>query len=170
MTAEGARPPVVVRLLLDAYEAFAQAADNVPAPGRGGALGRLNSGGWIVAHVAEQQDRVWNSGVQRLPADDWIALRANEVRSGAAPSEPPFDEAREALRRVCERAAAYLSTLDEAAVVAGDAGGQALAEQAARSAAHIFVHAGELAAIASLVGAPDIALPGALLHVRGRGR
>ncbi len=32
------------------------------------------------------------------------------------------------------------------------------------TAAHLFAHAGELATIGSLVGAPDLALPGALAH------
>ena len=35
----------------------------------------------------------------------------------------------------------------------------------ARSVAHLFAHAGELSAIASLVGAPDLGLPGRLTHL-----
>ena len=46
-------------------------------------------------------------------------------------------------------------------------GDQNVAQLLDRAAAHLFVHAGELSAIASLVGTPDIGLPGAMRYSAG---
>ena len=159
-------PPLAVYLLLDAFAEFARAADSVPAPGRGGALGRLSAGSWIVAHVALHQDTSWNVRAQQLPDEEWLASWAEALRSDTPPAIPPFMEARQALDRVFEQATRYLEGLTEEALAAPLPPRPGTTEDSwtvggeiAHSIAHVFVHAGELATIASLVGAPDLDMP-----------
>lgn len=163
--------PARVLLVLDAWDQFNRAVDALPVPGQGSALGRLNAGRWIVAHVAEQQDQYWNVAAQHLEADP--ALAEGGERSGSAATSPLYDEARTALRRVQERALPFLLSLTgdglPAVVRTSRLPGrddQNLPELLDRSAAHLFAHAGELATIASLVGAPDLGLPGQLRYSR----
>jgi hypothetical protein len=159
--------PALAAFLLDAADAFSAVADSLPAPARGPALGRVNSGGWIVAHVADQLDRWWNLAAQALPRDPWLAAHERDFASGAPPSAPRFGDARAALDRVLATARPYLERLDAAALEqpAPARPEQTTAALLARTAAHLFVHAGELAAIGALVGAPDAGLPGPLRHV-----
>lgn len=153
--------PSSVRLLLDGYEQFDRAVAALPTPGRGGAIGRLNAGSWIVAHVALQQDEYWNVGRGGRAPDAWLA--AADVGHGAGPSNPPWDEAVAAWRRTAAPAAATLATLRAADLDPAPGDGAAdLSARIARATAHVFVHAAELATIGSLVGAPDLRLPGAL--------
>lgn len=163
------RPPTrLAALLLDAYEAVLVAAHQLPGPGQGGAIGRLSPGGWVIGHLAVQQDRSWNVGAQGLDADPWLAEHGEAFRTGAEPLTPVFAEALAAFERVTARARPYLESLDAVAVEAAIDGGpdEALGVRLARHAAHLFVHAGELAALASLVGQPDTPLPGPLTHSR----
>ena len=164
------QPSILTALLHDARHEFLRAAEALPAPGRGGAIGRLNSGGWIVAHVARQDDAIWNVTLQGLDPDPWLAEQ--DVGYGSEPSTPPFDEALDALRRVLDRSREYIDGLrsaDLARVVRHSAArgvDDRLADVLARQTGHMLTHAGELSALGSLVGAPDLGLPGRLQHVR----
>ena len=169
----GVCPPRLVRLLCDAFDELERVAEALPAPGRGRAIGRLNAGSWIVAHLARQQDDYWNAGAQGLDADAWLVEQ--RVGSGDAPSVPDFAEAVAAFARVRARAIPYLRALRrkdlEAVVRRSPSFGveQTAGELLARSVGHCFAHTGELAAIASLVGAPDLGVPGRLTHSTGSG-
>ena len=160
--------PSLVRLQLDALEEFARAAAAVPAPGRGGALGRLNSGGWIVGHIAAQQDRFWNVLTQGLEPDPWL-VESGYTR-GNEGDTPSYTEAMAALGRVTDRCAGYLGSLTESdlerSIQLSSRSGreQTVGALLARSVGHLFAHAGELSAVASLVGAEDLGLPGAMRH------
>jgi hypothetical protein len=162
--------PLVLRLVLDAREAFAYVADRVPAPAATGAFDRLNSGGWIVAHIAEQDDQYWNVHLQGLEADEWLA--AAGVRFGDPASKPPYAEARAALERTFARATPAIEALtaeDLGRVVRRSRipsrGDQNVQDLAALQAPHLYALAGELAAISSLAGAEDPGLPRELAHV-----
>ena len=163
--------PLVVRLLLDAREQFARVADATPVPAQAGAFARLNSGGWLVAHVAAQDEQYWNVNARGLEPDPWLA--AVSVTYGDSPSRPPHAEARPALDRTYERSLPYLegldgSQLDEVVRRSGaTAVDQTVSDLVVRQLAHLFASAGELSAIASLAGAPDAGLPGRLAHSRG---
>ena len=163
-----ARPPRLVRLLWDAWDELERVAAAVPTPGRGRSLGRLNAAGWIVAHVAAQQDAYWCVAAQGLEPDEWLA--DIEVGFGSEPSVPDHAEALAAFARVRARAIPYLRSLRpddlDAAIPSGGGSGreQTVGDALARSVAHVFVHTGELTAIASLVGAPDLGAPGRLTH------
>ena len=166
------RPPTrLAALLLDAYAAVLVTARKLPAPGQGGAIGRLSPGGWVIGHLADQQDRTWNVGAQGLDADPWLAEHGAVFRTGAEPSTPVFADALATFERVTARARLDLDALDASAVEAPASGSdEPLGVRLARHAAHLFVHAGELASLASLVGQPDAPLPGPLAHSkRSRG-
>lgn len=154
--------PFAARLLLDSWDQFNRAVDALPTPGQAGAFGRLNAGGWIVAHVARQQDRYWNLSAQRRKPDAWLAEQV--VGSGEESSNPPWEEACAAWARVQEGALPYLLglTADEVQRQAPK-----LPDRLGRAVAHLFVHAGELSAVASLAGAPDLGLPGELRYSTG---
>ncbi len=158
-------PPLIVRLLLDARVEFRRVAEAVPNPARGGAIGRLNPGSFIVAHVATRADRVWNVAAQALEPDAW--LEKASTGSGEPRSTPRYDEALAALDRAFARSEAYVAALTpsrfEDPLVAGRRG-RTIGDQLARCTGHTWSHAGELAALGSLVGGPDLGLPGALLH------
>ena len=163
--------PLVVRMLLDAREEVARVADAAPASALAGAFTRLNPGSGIVAHLAGQDDSYWNVGAQGLEADAWLAAA---VRFGEPPSPLDHAEARAALDRSYARSLAYLealdgSELDRVVLPARRAGrrDQTVSDLLVRQAAHYFATAGELAAIASLAGAPDPGLPGRMMHTRG---
>jgi hypothetical protein len=166
--AANARPPRLVRLLWDAYDEVERVASALPNPGRGRAIGRLNAGSWIVVHLAQQQEAYWCTGAQRLEPDGWLA----EQRAGFGdePSVPDFGEATQAFARVRASATPYLRSLrpedlDAVAPRSGSRGAdQTTGDLLVRSVAHLFVHTGELTAIASLVGAPDLGVPGRLTH------
>ena len=166
--APSARPPRLVRLLWDAFDELERVAGALPTPGQGRAIGRLNAGSWVVAHVAQQQDAYWCTGAQGLDSDAWLA--GLDVGFGSEPSVPDYREALDAFARIRARAIPYLRSLrDEdldAVMEPSDGSGstQTVGDLVVRAVGHVFVHTGELATIASLVGAPDLGAPGRLTH------
>jgi uncharacterized damage-inducible protein DinB len=161
-----AGPPLLVKMQLDALDELARVAEAMPEGARDGLVPGLNAAGWTLAHVADQQDQYWNVAGQGIEADPWLAEQ--RVAFGAPASRPPFAEARAALARVDERCRRYLEAVrrpDFDQVLRSSRARsteQTLGDLLARSVAHIFAHAGELATIASMSGAPDLGLPGAL--------
>ena len=164
--------PIAVRLLLDAQDEFARVVDLVPVPAQVGAFERLNAGGWIVAHIAEQDGQYWGVHAQGLEPDPWLVDA--HVRYGDPGSAPNYAEARVALLRSFERSRPYLEgLLDPSNGVDFDRvvrrsragrGDQTVADLVALQLTHIWALAGELATIATLAGAPDARLPGRLPH------
>lgn len=163
----GELQPAVVRLLLDARGEFVRVVDSLPVPAQAGAFDRLNSGGWIVAHIAAQDDQYWSVQAQQREPDPWLA-EAN-VSYGDPESRPDFAEARAGLDRAFARSQPYIESLDgtqfETVLRASGRGDQTVADLVVRQAAHLFALAGELAAIGSLAGASDPGLPGRLTRV-----
>ncbi len=161
-----------MRLLFDAFDEFERVAEALAdldpdgAPPAG--ADRLNTGGWIVSHVAKQQDLYWNGALQDLDPDPW--LDEQRVGFGDAPSAPDLLAAIKAFRRVRSRAIPWLRRLDASRldeVVSRSRGprrDQRVSDLLTRSIAHLFAHAGELSAIASLAGAPDLGVPGRMTH------
>ena len=164
--------PYLVALLLDAYAEFDRAIAALPAPGRGGAIGRLNPGALTVAHVAAQQDRYFNVAARGIEDDPWLAEFSRRAAEGAF--APPFGEASEAWTRVSAGVRPYLEGLTDAGLESEVRQLEVwpwpprVGELVARSIGHIFAHAGELAALGSLVGSPDLGLPGRLPNVTAR--
>ena len=165
-----AAQPLIVRMLLDAREEFARVVEAVPVPAQVAAFRRLNAGGWIVAHLALQDDHNWNVGAQQLEPDAW--LTSASATYGASPSAPDFAEARAALDRSYARSRPYLegldsSQLDDVVRRSENFGDQTVSDLIVRQLAHYFALAGELSAIASLAGAPDLGLPDGMHHAFG---
>ena len=164
--------PLAAGLLLDALSEFARVIDALPAPGRGGAIGRLNPGAVTLLHITRGADnlRRFAVGGER---DPWLT---DQLASDAGP--PRFDEAFAAYHRARAPLASFLeqATAEELAAapvpepidgLPRHLVGETLEYLVARTAAHVLVHAGELSALASLVGAPDLGLPGAMAATRG---
>jgi hypothetical protein len=158
-------------LAIDALTEFERVVDAVPAPGRGGAIGRLNPAWWTVLHVILQADFVQSlaTGGKR---DPWLVQHANDETA------PPFDEVRAALGRTRERLAVFSATASDEDLeriteqvegVPQYLIGVPLQQLLARTTAHLFAHAGELSTLASLVGAPDLGLPGVMAASNGLG-
>jgi hypothetical protein len=160
--------PLVVRFVLDAREAFSMVAGTVPVPAQVGAFDRLNSGGWIVAHIAEQEDQYWSVHAQHLEPDPWLA--AAQVRFGDPASQPSYVEACAALSSAIERGTPYLESLraeDLGTVLRTSrvrGGEQRVQDLLVLQGTHLYALAGELATIASLAGAADPDLPALMRH------
>lgn len=153
----------LVPLLLDGLDEVRRVADALPVPAQVGAFARLNAGSFIVAHVAAREDLLWNAGTRGHPRDPW--LKAANVGPASPRSVPSWDDAREALDRVIEAITPHLESLtatDLVSVVEYRGAHHSTGAQLARSAAHVFYHAGELQALGSLAGMPDLGLPGRL--------
>ncbi len=158
-------------LAIDALTEFERVVDAIPAPGRGGPIGRLNPGWWTVLHVTFQADFVqaFATGGER---DPWV------VEHAGSEERLPFDDVQAALARTRERLVAFCSTatdedLERVPVPEAVDGmpavvvGASLQQMIARTTGHLFSHAGELSALASLMGAPDLGLPGEMPASRG---
>ena len=152
----------LVPMLLDGLDEVRRIADALPVPAQVDAFARLNAGSFIVAHVANREDLLWNLGM-RGTRDPW--LEAANVGPGAPRSVPNWDDARESLDRTIEAVTPYLQTLtpsDLAGTLMYRGDEHPIGAQLARSAAHVFYHAGELQALGSLAAMPDLGLPGRL--------
>ncbi len=152
----------LVPMLLDGLDEVRRLADALPVPAQIGAFARLNAGSFIVAHVANREDLLWNLGM-RGSRDPW--LEAANVGPGAPRSVPDWDDARESLDRTIDAVTPYLESLtaaDLAGTLMYRGREHPVGAQLARSAAHVFYHAGELQALGSLAGMPDLDLPGRL--------
>lgn len=157
----------LVPLLLDGLDEVRRVADALPVPAQVGAFARLNAGSFIVAHVADREDLLWNLGARGRTRDAW--LEAADVGPGSPRSVPAWDGARESLDRIIEGVTPYLESLTAinlAGTVEYRGVQHPMGAQLARSAAHAFCHAGELQALGSLAGMPDLRLPGYLARCK----
>jgi hypothetical protein len=158
-------------LAIDSLTEFERVVDSLPAPGRGGAIGRLNPAWVTVLHVTRQADFLQSFATGGV-RDPWVVEHADDEVA------PPFDDMRAALARTRERLAGFCATattedLERIPLTESVEGlpphlaGVPLQQLLARTTAHLFTHAGELSALASLVGAPDLSLPGVMAASRG---
>ncbi|MCK9487029.1 MAG: hypothetical protein M0R73_10110 [Dehalococcoidia bacterium] len=167
---------LLTRLFLDAQDAFLEAVDHVPAPGQGGPIGALNAPGWIVAHIASGMDAWIERHAAGQSMEPWAERTQDEMiaayREGKPQPAYPLSEARDAFVRVQERTARWVTEASwEHLQGPADLSGTPFANvptsrvyMVARSVAHLYVHAGELSVIASLMAAGDLGLPGALVR------
>lgn len=165
---------LLTRLFLDAQDEFLGAIDHLPAPGRGGPIGALNAPGWIVAHIASGIDAWIERHAAGQPMEPWAERTQQQMieafRNGTPQPTYPLDEARGAFMRVQERTAQWVTEVSwEHLQGPADLSGTPFANNptsriymVARSVAHLYVHAGELSVMASLMAAGDLGLPGAM--------
>lgn len=159
--------------MLDALTEFARVVEALPSPGRGGAIGRLNPGGATVFHVT-RDTAFMVSFASGSAVDPWVLerLAPDAVPPSFPDARAAFDRARAALLPLLQNATAEefarVPIPEPLPGLPTHLAGTTLEYLIARTAAHIFVHAGELSALASLVGAPDLGLPGNMAATRGR--
>jgi len=157
--------------MLDALTEFARVVGALPAPGRGGAIGRLNPGSTTLLHVTRDTTYLVNFATG-APPDQWVIEQLETDQA------PRFDDALDAFVRGRTMLTPFLETaaaedLARVAIPEPVEGlpthlvGVPLEYLLARTAAHIFAHAGEMSALASLVGASDLGLPGEMAATRG---
>ncbi len=165
------RTPIAVRLLLDAMLEFGRHIENVPPPGRGGAVGRLSPAAWTAAHGASKLDQWINAYALGGERDPWcVAFEAEPASTPVA-----FTEAQAAFERARERATHALEgvtheTLGAVAPVRHGSflEGQRVGDLVLRAVAHLFAHCGELSVVSSLLRRAD--LEGCAVRVRHRPR
>lgn len=160
--------PVVAALLRDAFVEVRRAAVVTPLPAATGAMDRLNPVSYTLAHLLQREDRLWNQRARGGgPTPALAALLPDGLPADARPL--PWGECLDALDHVEAAVGPWLATLTPEAgatpMTWRDAP-SSYAAQVARSAAHLFSHAGEMMAHASLYGVADIGQPGPLAHVR----
>ncbi|GMU41155.1 MAG: hypothetical protein AMXMBFR23_20210 [Chloroflexota bacterium] len=160
---DDASASMVAALLRDGYVELRRTFAALPLPALTGEIVSLNPGSYTALHTLAREDRFWNVLAQRRDADPFVG--SFDFRAPPAPVPP--SEVLDAMGRTLATADAWLASLDAAALGAAIEAGRTrgpIGVQVARSAAHVFSHAGELQSVGSLAGAPDLGLPGALAH------
>ena len=112
-----------------------------------------NSLGWIVGHLAAQEQMLWLEMAQdKLPRPE-----LQSVRWGQPASTPPLASMWDAWREVTEESNTYLDTLDEAKLLQpvvkdGKLGRENLGTQMQRVIYHYWFHLGEAHALRQQMG------------------
>lgn len=159
--------PAVAALARDAFEEIRRIAVSSPTPAVTGAMDRLNPVSYTLAHALSREDRLWNQVAQgNEPNPALLAVIPEGLPGNAAPL--PWGECLEALDSVEAEAGRWLATAtpEVGATPMKWRDDSSYAAQIGRSAAHLFSHAGEMMAHASLYGVGDLGMPGRLKWVR----
>ncbi len=121
-------------------------------------FGRMNAIGWIVGHMAWQEQRYWLQRAQgRLPYPQLQTVHA----FGAPMSTPSLAESLDLRERVTADVDPYLDGLTTAALQAellrdGQAVGQTVGSALRRTTYHYWYHTGEVQAIRQMLGHTDL--------------
>lgn len=116
----------------------------------------MNSIGWIVGHLAWQEQRYWLTRAQELTP---IPVLNETVASGGPATTPPLHEMLAAWRQVTKSADPWLDGLatDD---LAGDLGGpgpkRTVGDSLRRVTYHYWFHIGEILAIRQVLGHPKL--------------
>ena len=115
----------------------------------------MNSLGWIVGHLADQEQRYWLERQGRPPAVPGLNAL---VGYGKPASTPPIGEMRAAWDAVTAATDPFLDALDEAALAVVPAGssGESNGTLLLRVTYHYFYHAGEAQAVRQILGHPNL--------------
>jgi uncharacterized damage-inducible protein DinB len=121
-------------------------------------IGAMNSLGWMVGHLANQEHRYW----VRLAQDREVAPGLNDlVGTGKPASTPPIDEMWSTWRAVTTAADPYLDALTPDVLITYlERGGRPVGESVGtlllRNIHHYWFHTGEAAAVRQLLGHRDL--------------
>ena len=114
----------------------------------------INSIGWIVGHLAWQEQAYWLTRANSRTPEPLL----NElVASGGPPSTPPLSEMLAAWRRVTKAADPWLDTLNTAGLEAAlppPGRSRTVGDAMHRMTYHYWFHIGEILAIRQLLGHP----------------
>lgn len=146
--------PLILQLRFARRE-FRRALRNVPAEDAVKRVGRLNSLGWSVGHLAWQEQKFflnWGQGELPFPEIDRV------FRAGAPATTPPLDEMWAAWTEITARADPWLDTLDSAGLQQpylkrdGTPGARIIGALVLRTTYHYWYHLGENMALRKLLG------------------
>jgi|GEM_PF-2851023 len=159
--------PVVAALARDAFEEIRRIAVSSPTPAVTGAMDRLNPVSYTLAHALHREDRLWSQVAQGNEPNPALLAVIPEGLPGEA-TALPWGECLEALDSVEAEVGRWLATVtpEVGATPMKWGDDSSYASQIGRSAAHLFSHAGEMMAHASLYGVGDLGMPGRLIRVR----
>jgi hypothetical protein len=118
----------------------------------------MNSIGWIVGHLADQENRYW---VRFAQGKKMVPDLRNLVGYGRPPSTPPLDEMWAAWRNITGTADEYLNNLSPDMlstffVVNGKTLTESIGTLLLRNIYHYWFHIGEAYAIRQLLGHQDL--------------
>lgn len=152
-------PHPLVDQLRFARSEFRRAFAGVGEEDGGRRLLPMNSLGWMVGHLADQEQRYW---LERQGQPPVVPELNGLVGYGKPASTPSIGEMRSAWETVTAAADPFLDTLDEAALLAlpplpppgpdPESNGTMLL----RVVYHYFFHAGEAMAVRQLLGHPSL--------------
>jgi hypothetical protein len=137
-----------------ARDAFQRCLEGVSAQDALIRVGPINSLGWMVGHLANQEQRYW----VMLAQGEMPFPGLNErVGTGKPVSTPPLDEMWEVWRQVTARADAYLNSLDRADLRAtleweGQPAHYNVGMMLLRNIYHYWFHTGEAHAVRQSLG------------------
>ena len=149
--------PLVVQLRFARSE-FTRGLDGIAGDDALRRFGSMNSIGWIIGHLANQEHRYWVRLAQRRD----VAPGLNElVGTGRPASTPPLDEMWSSWRAVTAGADAYLDTITPAIAETHLSSSRGPADESVgtlllRNIYHYWFHAGEAAAVRQLLGHADL--------------
>jgi DinB family protein len=112
----------------------------------------MNSIGWIVGHLAWQEQRYW---LTRPQGETPIPILNELVANGAPASTPPLGEMLEAWRTITRAADPWLDTLttaDMEAEIGGSGPARRVGDLVRRVTYHYWFHTGEILAIRQILG------------------
>jgi hypothetical protein len=119
-------------------------------------LDPMNSIGWIVGHLAWQEQRYW---LTRAQGETPIPVLNELVANGAPATTPPLGEMLEAWRSITAAADPWLDSLAPGDV-AGELGGsgpkRVVGDALHRMTYHYWFHIGEILSIRQILGHPKL--------------
>jgi hypothetical protein len=119
-------------------------------------LDPMNSIGWIVGHLAWQEQRYW---LTRAQGETPIPVLNELVANGAPATTPPLGEMLEAWRSITAAADLWLDSLAPSDV-AGELGGsgpkRVVGDALHRMTYHYWFHIGEILSIRQILGHPKL--------------
>ena len=125
----------ITLLTIDAVKDFQLTVNSVPAPGLGGAIGRLNSVRSTIIHVIHQLDCV-------------ISIISETEQSSHLGAEIETIDFHKPIE------------VPHTSIIPPQYDGASCEQLLAWTIAHLFIHTGEISTIAFLMGAQEITLPG----------
>lgn len=151
-------PVPLVTQLRFARSEFVRGLDGVSEGDGVVTLVPMNSLGWMVGHLANQEHRYWLVLAQ---GNDLVPGLADRVGTGRPPSTPPLAEMWTLWRLVTTAADEYLDTLTISGLTTFlERHGRPVKEDVGtllmRTIYHYWFHAGEAAAIRQLLGHPNL--------------
>ncbi|MGE3960837.1 MAG: DinB family protein [Dehalococcoidia bacterium] len=159
--------PVVAALVRDGFVEVRRIAVAMPTPAVEGAMDRLNPVSQTLVHVLQREDRLWSQVAQGNEPNATLATLVQQQATGDA-RPLSWGDCLDALDHVEWNVGRWLATVTPrvGATPMKWRDDSSYAAQMARSATHLFSHAGEMMAHASLYGVADVGQPGPLARVR----